>query len=31
VMKNFPFFGDKAIREVANWRIRPAMGDNGLS
>ena len=31
VMKNFPFFADKAIREISNWRIRPAMGDNGLS
>lgn len=31
VMKNFPLFGDKAIQDVSNWRIRPAMGDNGLS
>lgn len=31
VMKNFPHFGDKSIQEISNWRIRPAMGDNGLS
>ena len=31
VMKNFPLFGDKAIQDISNWRIRPAMGDNGLS
>ena len=31
VMKNFPLFGDNAIQDISNWRIRPAMGDNGLS
>ena len=31
VMKNFPLFGDKSIQDISNWRIRPAMGDNGLS
>ena len=31
VMKNFPLRGDKAITEQSNWRIRPGMGDNGLS
>lgn len=31
VMKNFPFWGDSAIKEPASWRIRPAMGDNALS
>ena len=31
VMKNFPLFGDKAIQDISNWRIRPAMGDNGMS
>lgn len=31
VMKNFPFFGDSAVKEQSNWRIRPGMGDNALS
>ena len=31
VMKNFPFYGDKSIKEQTNWRIRPGMGDNALS
>lgn len=31
VMKNFPFYGDGAIKEQFNWRVRPGMGDNALS
>ena len=31
VMKNFPFWGDSAIKEQSNWRVRPGMGDNALS
>ena len=31
IMKNFPLFGDGAIKEQSNWRIRPGMGDNALS
>lgn len=31
VMKKFPYFDDDSIRDISNWRIRPAMGDNGLS
>lgn len=31
VMKNFPLYGDKAIKEQSNWRVRPGMGDNALS
>ena len=31
VMKNFPAWGDSAIKEQSNWRIRPGMGDNALS
>ena len=31
VMKNFPSWGDSAIKEQSNWRIRPGMGDNALS
>ena len=31
VMKNFPFYGDKSVREQSNWRVRPGMGDNALS
>ncbi len=31
VMRNFPLFGDSAIKEQSNWRIRPGMGDNALS
>ena len=31
VMRKFPLFGDVAIKEQSNWRIRPGMGDNALS
>lgn len=31
VWKAFPFFGDKSVFDQTDWRIRPAMGDNGLS
>lgn len=31
VMKKFPLYGDSAIKEQSNWRIRPGMGDNALS
>ena len=31
IMKRFPLYGDKAIKEQSNWRIRPGMGDNALS
>lgn len=31
VMKKFPLYGDKSIKEQSNWRIRPGMGDNALS
>lgn len=25
------FFGDAGMKEIGNWRLRPAMGDSGLS